>query len=92
MTNKQILHKKRGKFKQTTGDFVSEGWRKELERLEREFPVPPRLRVVAIKQTPYEKKMAKFMNKWVDYEMAQAKASKFIKTPWGVITWTPKQK
>ena len=52
-----------------------------------EMPIP---QVFPVKQTRYEKRMAKLMNQLIDYTYNQAKATKIIKTPFGVLMWTPK--
>jgi hypothetical protein len=51
----------------------------------------PEVRVVAREQTKYEKKMARLMEKVLNYTWSTAENSKMLKTPWGVLMWTPKQ-
>ena len=52
----------------------------------------PELLVVPRKKTKHEKKMAKIMEKVVNYTWSTAKNSRMLKTPWGVLMWTPKGK
>ena len=40
--------------------------------------------------TKAEKKYAENMQKLVDYEYAQFKKSKMLKTPFGTLIWSPK--
>lgn len=62
---------------------------KEVDRLLK-LPMPPLLQVYPVQQTAYEKKMAKIMQKFIDYQHAQAMGSIILKTPFGVLMWTPK--
>lgn len=70
-----------------------EDWRKEFRKWEKHnLPFPPPLKVIPEKQTPYDKKMAKLTEKLINYTFSEANSSKMIKTPWGVLMWTPKKK
>lgn len=61
---------------------------KEVDRILK-LPMPPPFQVYPIQQTAHEKKMAKLMQKFIDYQWIQMKATKMIKTPWGILMWSP---
>ena len=48
--------------------------------------------VMPVPQSPLEKRQAKLMQKMIDYEYAKIKGSKMLRTPFGVLIWSPKKK
>ena len=52
-------------------------------------PLP---RIYPYPQSPQDKVREKLMNDIVDYEFAQIKDSKILRTWWGTLIWTPKTK
>lgn len=57
--------------------------------LKQDFDLPA-FNAVPKTQTRYEKKMAKLMERIINWQYTQIRNSKMIKTPFGTITWTPK--
>ena len=53
------------------------------------FKTLPPLNVIP--SDPKDKKAAKLMEKLINWQYAQVSNSKMIKTPWGVLMWTPKK-
>jgi len=58
-----------------------------LPRVKMPFPM-----VMPVQQSPLEKRQAKLMQKMIDYEYAKIKGSKMLRTPFGVLIWSPKKK
>lgn len=50
----------------------------------------PRMRVLPEPMSPADKEKAKLMEKIIDYEFATIKRSKVLKTPFGILIWSPK--
>lgn len=63
-------------------------WIKDpLPRVKMPFPM-----VAPAPQSSLEKRQAKLMQKIIDYEFAQIRGSKILRTPFGVLIWSPKKK
>lgn len=62
----------------------------ESVRISRKYaPLIPRVYVKF--QSKLEKEKAQMLQQLVDYTYNSAIASKILKTPWGVLMWTPKE-
>jgi hypothetical protein len=53
---------------------------------------PPMPRATPTPQVRHEERRLKLMLKMIDYEFAQIKGSKTLRTPFGVLIWSPKRK
>lgn len=50
----------------------------------------PMLRIYPYPESPADKERRKVMEKIIDYKYAQIKGSKVLRTPFGVLIWTPR--
>jgi hypothetical protein len=69
--------------------FKTYAWKRFMQETDN-YSSPYQVYPTHTKQTKYEKKMARLMKKMIDYEWAQMKCSTILKTPFGVLVWSPK--